>query len=500
MRQARRGRLVHVQHVEVAVAQPPPHPAARTPGRTRAGRPSRCRAPGPRGRPSTTYGGSALVVVGRARAPTPRGRARCSSSARSRTCACTPPGTSQEYGQTMPTLIGPRRPSPGARRRGRRPTAAAACASPPGARRSRARTRRRRLGRRGDPVAALARRPATVDRRVDAVPAVAPSVEPERHRQQRGAGARRASSGRPGRHPRRLAEESTATPRRGQVAVGEQADQRRPRAAARSSVERRRVAAGQRQHLHAERRRKATNRSNSASGLSRSATVVNGAVRRRAQAPARSQLPMCGRARTDAAAGGQRLGEHARRRRCRTRVDDPLAASIAGQPERLAASSAVGAHALRATSASQLGVGGAGTTRRRLASQLLDAACRRRAPRRVGDHASNSRRGDRSGIRRIAAQPAAIAERRRPAASTRAHVPPPGCSRRADLPTHVHDPLADGDRGWRRRAPTARPARTYGHAEAGSSAAATSAMISRSARSAMPTSQCMPRPSARALA
>ncbi len=42
--------------------------------------------------------------------------------------------------------------------------------------------------------------------------------------------------------------------------------------------------------------RKATNRSNSDSGRSRSATVVNGSPVSTAQAPAWSQLPMCGRA------------------------------------------------------------------------------------------------------------------------------------------------------------------------------------------------------------
>ena len=120
---------------------------SRTGTRTPAAPPSRCRAPARRARRGTTYGGSGASSSAGAITDTSWPRA-ISASARSRTCCCTPPGTSQVYGQTMPTLTDrpsfpPPRPSCSPQvTRGPRPRRAAACASPRGGRRCRRRTRR----------------------------------------------------------------------------------------------------------------------------------------------------------------------------------------------------------------------------------------------------------------------------------------------------------------------------------------------------------------------
>ncbi len=84
----------------------------------------------------TTYGGSGVSSSAGARTDTSWPR-RMKYSARSRMWNWTPPGTSQEYGQTMPILTGAL-----SRGRDRRATGAAACASPPDGRRSRWRRRR----------------------------------------------------------------------------------------------------------------------------------------------------------------------------------------------------------------------------------------------------------------------------------------------------------------------------------------------------------------------
>ena len=79
-------------------------PGCRTPARTRAGRPSRCTGsarcarPGrrsPESSPSSSPGASTETSC-----PIPM-----STLARSATCACTPPGMSNEYGQTRPILM-----------------------------------------------------------------------------------------------------------------------------------------------------------------------------------------------------------------------------------------------------------------------------------------------------------------------------------------------------------------------------------------------------------
>ena len=126
----------------VAVAQPAPHPGRRHRAEAAAGRPSRCSGTGTARPAGDHVRRQRGVVVGRRQHATPRGPAPISASARSRTWAWTPPGTSQEYGQTMPIAHGSRPRSAGGPGRGRPATAAAACASPAGARRSRRRTRR----------------------------------------------------------------------------------------------------------------------------------------------------------------------------------------------------------------------------------------------------------------------------------------------------------------------------------------------------------------------
>ena len=146
--QARRRRLVHVQHVEVALAQPPPHPAARTPGRTRPGRPSRCRAPAPRGRPArrTAAGACRRRPAASTETSCPSALQRLGEVADVRTARR--PGRPRSTGRrARPSLAPPT--FAGCRRSSRPARAAAACASRPGARRSRRRTRRRRLGHRG---------------------------------------------------------------------------------------------------------------------------------------------------------------------------------------------------------------------------------------------------------------------------------------------------------------------------------------------------------------
>ncbi|CAM5459502.1 hypothetical protein SVIOM342S_07828 [Streptomyces violaceorubidus] len=91
----------------------------------------------------TTYAGSGVSSSAGARTDT-SWPSRMKYSARSRMWNWTPPGTSQEYGQTMPILTGRPARGPRAPWRGRGPsaTSAAACASPPDGRRSLWRRRR----------------------------------------------------------------------------------------------------------------------------------------------------------------------------------------------------------------------------------------------------------------------------------------------------------------------------------------------------------------------
>ena len=94
-------------------------PGSRTGSRTPAGPPSRCRAPAPRARPGPRSRAAAASSSAGAMTET-SWPSSISASARPLTCSCTPPGTSQVYGQTRPILT--RGSLPG--RLGRAPAAA----------------------------------------------------------------------------------------------------------------------------------------------------------------------------------------------------------------------------------------------------------------------------------------------------------------------------------------------------------------------------------------
>ena len=234
-------------------------------------------------------------------------------------CCCTPPGTSQEYGQAMPILTGP--PVSRRHRRGccrRRCGVAVAVA---GAALGEAlgvevgdeellqhvpvfrvladpllEDRRHRLGHRGDLLLAVAVGRARGSRRRCARPSSVVALEPARHRHQRRAGLH-GQRRRAGREQRLLAEEVDLHAGVGQVPVGHDARPACQRAAAAPS---RRTGAGRRSSAAPPcrgPRGTSRKRSKTDSGLSRSATVVNEpAPTRITQRPACSKSPMCGSA------------------------------------------------------------------------------------------------------------------------------------------------------------------------------------------------------------
>ena len=182
---------------------------------------------------------------------------------------CTPPGTSQEYGQTMPILTRPPgrpRAAAGARVEVVEPRPAAACASPAGARGCPApKTSAHRLGHRGDLLAggaARGHRHLVVEADDDPVPPAAGRPAAARTRptpEQRRAGGRASAAG-PAGIRAGCAEEVDLDAALGQVAVGEQGHERaaaQRRAAARGRRRCRRSAGGSRMPSDS---RKATNR------------------------------------------------------------------------------------------------------------------------------------------------------------------------------------------------------------------------------------------------
>src|SRR3954451_6697843 len=185
-----------------------------------------------------------------------------SVSARSRTWATTPPGTSQGYGDTSPTLIRPR-PNSGAHAGSHRylPRKAAGIqVVHPDALQHVPILRMLadaggeavgdRLGHRADVVGPV----AGVDARhlgVEAHPPVTVVPEPQRHRYQRGPGVTR-QRGRTGRHPRGRTEEVDLDPRRGQITVAEQAQGAARAQPLGENREGRSLSPGERDDLHAE--------------------------------------------------------------------------------------------------------------------------------------------------------------------------------------------------------------------------------------------------------
>ena len=223
--------------------------------RRSAARPSRCTGTGTARPAGTTYGGSASSSSAGAMTDT-SWPSPISVSARSRTCAWTPPGKSHEYGQTMPTLMRRRAASSAASSaragRGRRATAAGACASPRGARRCPVSNE---VATRCVVSATRALRSADggqLERRVDLHVRAAVGVVPEVDGDQRRAGEvgehRRA-----GGHPRGRAEELDRDAAAGQVAVGRAGTTSPPARSRPSSVPTTLSPPVERQHLHAER-------------------------------------------------------------------------------------------------------------------------------------------------------------------------------------------------------------------------------------------------------
>ena len=139
--QAHRGRLVQVQHVELVLGEPAPGPGVGHRAERHPRHRPVVRHPRSPGRSLVTNSGTGVASAAGARTLHPVPEPRRSAAASPTTCACTPPGTSSEYGQTMPTrsAAGSRRAH---RRRGRRSRSAAARASPRAPRRSARRTRR----------------------------------------------------------------------------------------------------------------------------------------------------------------------------------------------------------------------------------------------------------------------------------------------------------------------------------------------------------------------
>ena len=246
-------------------------------------------------------------------------------------CCCTPPGTSQVYGQTMPILMARRRPPECRPRRGRPrrpplPAPVPARASRSGSR-SAVNTRWSmcqscgcaRDARLEDlaPAAGSSRRPspAWCPRRAPGSPSwmCAPqpaSVEPQRDRQQGGAGLH-GQRRRAGHHPRLLAEEVHLDAAAGDVPVGRAGRPARPPAAAGPACRTGWSPPVAGSTSMPSPSRKATNRWNSDSGLSRSATVVNEpAPRAMIQCP--GLLPVAHvRQREDHPAAGRQVGRAA---------------------------------------------------------------------------------------------------------------------------------------------------------------------------------------------
>ena len=138
-------------------------------------------------------------------------------------------------------------------------------------------------------------RAGQLDRRPDPLAPAAVIGEPEAHRQQRRPRLGREQR-RPARHLRRLAEELDLDAVAGEIALGDEAHH-----AARAQPRREHIGGGLCPPVSGSTSmprlsRYSTNRSNSDSGLSRSATVVNGWPCATSQIAAASQLPVCGRA------------------------------------------------------------------------------------------------------------------------------------------------------------------------------------------------------------
>ena len=252
-RQARRGRLVHVQDVEVALAQPAAHPrgghgAERQPGDRAVVR----HGHGAPGRRRRTAAARRRRRPGRA--PRPRARARSASRRGRGRATCTPPGTSQEYGQTRPILTRGLRPSAASARPSTSSTQSGCsmCQSSGCSAMPRSNERRRRAGssRRRAPGGRVD--VGTLDRRRGAGRACGRRPSYQRSTVSSGAPVQvrehRRSAGHPRASRRRT---STVDAGAGQVAVGGQARPARRRAAVARSVRDDVAAAGQRQHLHA---------------------------------------------------------------------------------------------------------------------------------------------------------------------------------------------------------------------------------------------------------